>query len=134
MMPYAVGYLAALVVFAVVDGAWLYVMGQHLYKPTLGDILEPNIRLAPAIAFYLLFPVGLSIFAIDPALRSGSVSTALVYGALFGLFAYATYDLTNYATLRNWTLQLTLVDVAYGAVVAGLAAAAGYWAATTFAR
>lgn len=133
-MAYLWGYVAALVVFAVVDGAWLYFMGQHLYKPTLGDILEPDIRYAPAAAFYLLFPLGLTIFAVDPAIKSASAGTALLYGSLFGFFAYATYDLTNFATLRNWTLQITLIDVAYGAVVAALAAAAGYWAATTFAR
>lgn len=129
-----IAYFATLVVFGVVDGAWLYVMGSHLYKPVLGDILIPEIRLGPAIAFYLLFPLGLTIFAIDPALKSGSISTALLYGALFGFFTYATYDLTNYATLRNWTLQITLVDMAYGAAVAALAAAAGFWAAGQFGR
>jgi len=128
-MTYVVAYFAALVVFAIVDGTWLYFMGQHLYKPTLGDILEPNVRLGPAIAFYLLFPIGLVVFSVDPALKSGSVWTAIVYGALFGFLAYATYDLTNFATLRNWTLQITLIDITYGAIVAALAGAAGYIAA-----
>ncbi|MDO9384209.1 MAG: DUF2177 family protein [Hyphomicrobiaceae bacterium] len=130
MMGYLAPYVAALVVFAVVDGAWLYFMGSQLYKPTLGDILTPDVRLGPAAAFYLLFPVGLTIFAIDPAIKAGSIGTALLYGALFGFFAYATYDLTNFATLRNWTLQITLIDMAYGAAVAALASAAGYWAST----
>lgn len=125
-MTYVAAYVAALVVFAVIDGAWLYFMGQYLYKPTLGEILAPDVRLGPAIAFYLLFPVGLTIFGVEPALKSGSMSTAIVYGALFGLFAYATYDLTNFATLKNWTLQITLIDITYGAIVAGLASAAGY--------
>lgn len=129
-MAYLAGYVAALVVFGAVDGAWLYFMGSQIYKPVLGDILEPNVRLAPALAFYLLFPVGLSIFAIDPAIKAGSIGTALVYGALFGLFTYATYDLTNFATLRNWTLQLTLIDITYGAVLSAVAAAAGYWVTT----
>ena len=129
-MAYLAGYVAAFVVFGIVDGAWLYLMGSQLYKPVLGDVLEPNIRLAPALVFYLLFPLGITIFAIDPAIKAGAVGTALLYGALFGLFAYATYDLTNFATLRNWTLQITLIDIAYGAVVSGLAAAAGYWAST----
>jgi uncharacterized membrane protein len=131
---YVIAYFAALVVFAIVDGAWLYFMGSQLYKPVLGDILAPEIRFGPAIAFYLLFPLGLTIFAIEPALRSGSLSTALFYGALFGFFTYATYDLTNFATLRNWTLQITLVDMAYGAAVAAVAAAAGYWAVSQFGR
>lgn len=129
-MGYIVPYIAALVVFAVIDGAWLYFMGSYLYKPALGDILAQDVRLGPAAAFYLLFPVGLTIFAIDPAIKAGSIGTALLSGALFGFFAYATYDLTNFATLRNWTLQITLIDVVYGAAVAGLAAAAGYWAST----
>lgn len=129
-MAYLAGYVAAFVVFGIIDGAWLYLMGSQLYKPVLGDVLEPNIRLAPALVFYLLFPLGITIFAIDPAIKAGAVGTALLYGALFGLFAYATYDLTNFATLRNWTLQITLIDIVYGAVVSGLAAAAGYWAST----
>lgn len=127
-------YIAALLVFAIVDGAWLYVAGSQLYKPVLGDILAPDVRLGPAAAFYLLFPIGLTIFAIDPAIKSASLGTALLYGALFGFFTYATYDLTNFATLRNWTLQITLIDMAYGAAVSALAAAAGYWAATAWAR
>lgn len=133
-MAYIAPYLATLLVFAVVDGVWLYVMGSQLYKPVLGDILASDVRIAPAIAFYLLFPIGLTIFAVDPATKTGSVGTALIFGALFGLFTYATYDLTNFATLRNWTLQITLIDIAYGAAVSALAAAAGYWAASSFAR
>lgn len=133
-MSLALAYLVTFVVFAVIDGTWLYVMGSQLYKPVLGDILLPDIRLGPAVAFYLLFPLGLVIFAVDPALKAGSWNTALVYGALFGLFAYATYDLTNFATLRNWTLQITLVDIVYGAIVAGIASLAGHWAATAFGR
>jgi uncharacterized membrane protein len=129
-MTYLVPYLAALLVFGVIDGAWLYFMGSQLYKPVLGDVLAPEVRLGPAIAFYLLFPVGLMIFAIEPAARTENVATALFYGALFGFFTYATYDLTNFATLKNWTLQLTLIDIAYGSLVASLAAAAGYWASS----
>jgi uncharacterized membrane protein len=133
-MWYVAAYLGALLVFGAIDAAWLYVMGSQLYKPVLGDILAPNVRVGPAVAFYLLFPLGVTIFAIEPAIRSGSVTTALVYGALFGLFTYATYDLTNFATLRNWTLQITLIDIAYGAAVAGLAAVAGYWASGLIGR
>ena len=133
-MGHVIAYAGALVVFAVIDGTWLYVMASQLYKPVLGDILAPDVRLAPAIAFYLLFPLGLTIFAIDPALKSSSWAPALFYGALFGFFAYATYDLTNFATLRNWTLQITLIDIVYGAAVSAIAATAGYWAATSFVR
>jgi uncharacterized membrane protein len=122
-------YLAILIVFGVVDALWLSVMGPLLYKPTLGEILLENLKIAPAAVFYLLFPIGVFFFGTMPALRSGAVATALLHGALFGAFAYATYDLTNYATLRNWTLQITVLDITYGALASGLAAAAGFYAA-----
>src|SRR5689334_20017558 len=110
-MIYVVAYFAALVPFGVIDAIWLSLMGPALYKPTLGDVLLPEIRLGPAIAFYLIFPIGLVVFAVLPGLRSGSILTALALGMLFGALAYATYDLTNFATLRNWTLQLTVLDI-----------------------
>jgi uncharacterized membrane protein len=121
-MPILVGYLAALIVFGIVDAIWLSVMGNRLYRPTLGDILLPNLRLAPAIVFYLTFPVGIVVFAAAPAIKSSTLSSALTYGSLFGAVAYATYDLTNFATLRNWTLQLTMIDIIYGAVTTALSA------------
>ena len=123
-MVYLIAYIAALVPFGVVDAIWLSLMGPALYKPTLGDILLPDLRVGPAIAFYLIFPIGLVVFAVLPGLKSGSVVTALALGMLFGALAYATYDLTNFATLRNWTLQITLLDIAYGAIASGLAAVA----------
>lgn len=123
---YAIAYVLTFVIFAAFDIAWLTTMGAKLYKQTLGSILTDEIRTLPAIAFYLMYPAGLVIFAIAPALKGGSPWIAVIYGALFGLFAYGTYELTNYATLRNWTAQITLIDMAYGlvvsAVVAGLVA------------
>jgi uncharacterized membrane protein len=123
-MQIAVGYITALVVFIVVDAAWLSVMGNLFYRPTLGDILAPTLRVAPAIVFYAVFPVGILVFAVVPALKADAVNTAVLYGLLFGALAYATYDLTNYATLRNWSLLITLLDLAYGAVATAAAAAA----------
>ena len=104
MMTYVTGYVAALLTFFLADMAWLATMAPRFYRPTLGDIAISGVNLPPAMVFYALYPVGLLIFATSPALKSGSMTTAVVYGALFGLFTYATYDLTNYATLRNWTL------------------------------
>lgn len=132
-MTYIVAYIASLVVFGVLDAIWLMTMTSRLYRPALGEILLGDLRIAPAIVFYFLYPVGLVVFAAMPALRSGSAGMALAYGALFGLLAYATYDLTNYATLRNWTLQITLIDLAYGTVVAALTSLAAYHAARWFA-
>jgi uncharacterized membrane protein len=132
-MQIAVAYGSALVVFGLVDAVWLSLMGSRLYRPTLGDILLPNLRLAPAVVFYLLFPLGIVVFAVIPALKSGAMATAFALGLLFGAIAYSTYDLTNYATLRNWTLQLTIADVAYGAVATALAAVAAAMVARTIA-
>ena len=128
-MTYIVAYIASLIVFGALDAIWLTTMTSRIYRPVLGDILLSDLRIAPALAFYLLYPVGLVVFAAMPALRSGSAGPALAHGALFGLIAYATYDLTNYATLRSWTLQITLIDLAYGTAVAGLTALAAYQAA-----
>jgi uncharacterized membrane protein len=122
-MMYAIAYVLTFVIFVALDVAWLTTMGAKLYKQTLGGILVEDIRLLPALAFYLMYPAGLVLFAVAPGLKIGSASTALLYGALFGLFTYGTYELTNYATLRDWTLQLTVVDIAYGVVVSGLVAA-----------
>ena len=102
-MTYFIGYISTLSTFVVIDMAWLATMTPRFYRPTLGDILISGVNLPPALVFYLLYPIGLLVFAMSPALKSGSIKTAILYGALFGFFTYATYDLSNYATLRNWT-------------------------------
>jgi uncharacterized membrane protein len=130
-MIYAVAYFAILVPFGLLDAVWLSLMGPRLYKPTLGDILLANVNVPAAFVFYLIYPIGILVFATLPALKAGSVAPALIYAALFGALAYATYDLTNQATLRNWTLQLTLADVTWGAIASGLAGAASYYATRT---
>jgi uncharacterized membrane protein len=129
MMTNVVGYLVALVTFFAADMVWLAIMTPRVYRPTLGDITISGVNLPPAIVFYLLYPVGLVIFVVGPALKSGSLAAALVYGALFGFFTYSTYDLTNYATLRNWTFELTVIDVAWGCVLAAIASALAFLAA-----
>ncbi len=133
MLTWAIGYVVALVVFLGVDMVWLGTMAPRFYRPTLGDIALESVNMPAAIAFYALYPIGLLVFAVAPALRDGSLGTALVFGALFGFFTYMTYDLTNWATLRNWTLALTLVDVAWGTVLAGATAAATFLVASRFA-
>jgi uncharacterized membrane protein len=132
MMPYGAAYLTALAVFVLADMVWLGKMASRLYRPTLGDIALSGVNLVPAVAFYILYPIGLVIFAIFPALKGGNITMALSYGALFGFFTYATYDLTNQATLRNWTLQLTLIDVLWGVALAATAATSGYLIASKF--
>jgi uncharacterized membrane protein len=130
MLASATAYLVCLVTFVAIDLTWLGVMAPRFYKPTLGDLAVPGVNLPPALLFYVLYPIGLLIFAIEPALKSGSMSTALISGALFGFFTYATYDLTNQATLRNWTLQLTLVDVAWGTILGAVSASISFWLVT----
>lgn len=121
MLPSVIGYVITLVTFVAIDLTWLGIMAPRFYKPTLGDIGLASVNLPPAVAFYLLYPLGLVIFAVEPALRSGTAGTALLYGALFGFFTYATYDLTNQATLRNWTSSLSVVDIAWGTVLGATA-------------
>lgn len=127
-MTYVTAYLVSLVVFLGVDFVWLSTMGAALYRATLGDLLAPTVRLPPAIVFYLAYPVGIVVFAVLPALASDSWMRGAVLGALLGALAYATYDLTNYATLRTWSLQITVLDILYGAVATGAAAVAAYFA------
>ncbi len=126
MITYVTAYAAAFVAFVAADMVWLGLMVNRVYRPALGDILIPGVNLPPAIIFYLLFPVGLLIFAVLPALKSESTAMAVGYGALFGFFTYATYDLSNYATLRNWTVQVTAIDMAWGTVLGAIAALVAY--------
>ncbi len=125
-MSYLVAYLSVLVVFGVLDAIWLGNMVPLLYRPALAEILLPRPRLAPAVAFYLTYPAGIAIFAVLPALQSGSPASAFATGALFGAIAYATYDLTNYATIRIWTGRIAAIDIAYGALASAMSAAAAF--------
>ena len=125
-MTYFAAYVSALVVFILADVAWLSTMVPRFYRPVLKDLLMPSVSLAPAAVFYLLYPVGLVVFAIGPALKNGGVFTAAAAGALFGFFTYGTYNLTNQATLRNWTTLLSIVDTAWGSTLGAIAAATAY--------
>ena len=126
VVQYAVAYVATLVVFLALDAVWLGTMANLLYRPTLGDILLPKFSPAPAILFYLIFIVGILIFAIVPAMKDGQWTTTLLYGALFGFFSYGVYDFTNMATLRNWSLKITLADLCWGTVLTSASATMGY--------
>lgn len=130
MRIYLLGYLVALLTFLAADMAWLGTMVPRFYKPIMGDIVAPDVNLWAAITFYALYPIGMVIFAVNPALKAGTLMTALIYGGLFGLFAYGTYNLTNHAVIRNWSLPLTVVDIAWGTFATALASAAAAWAAT----
>ncbi|HEY4125639.1 MAG TPA: DUF2177 family protein [Rhizomicrobium sp.] len=125
-MSYIIVYAVTLVASLVLDGTWLTLTNKPIYQPVMGPLMLPHFNLAPAVVFYALFPIGLMIFAIVPALKTGSFGYALVYGVLFGAFAYMTYDLTNFATLKHWTLALSLLDIAWGTVLCGAASSIAY--------
>lgn len=127
MPRYLVAYGITAVVFLAIDFVWLSQVGRRFYAPRLGDLLMDRPNLAASAAFYLVYVVGVVFFAVMPALRGEAFATALLHGALFGFFAYATYDMTNYATLRNWPLPVAMLDIAWGTVLTGVSAAAGYY-------
>lgn len=131
-MRYAVAYIAAALVFLALDLTWLGVVARDYYRREMGDLLADPMRLAPAIAFYALYLVGVVYFAVQPALASGRWIDALVPGLLFGLVAYATYDLTAMAVVRGWPVGLSLVDMAWGAALTASASVAAAAAALRF--
>jgi len=126
MSQLVVAYFLTVLVFLSVDFIWLSRIATRFYADRLGHLLMAQPNLAAAAMFYMIYVVGIIIFAVGPALRSESLSTAIVYGALFGFFTYATYDFTNYATLKNWPVSVVLVDVAWGTVLSALSAGLGY--------
>ena len=115
-------YLAALVAMLGPDAIWLGLMGQRLYRPALGDLLAPSFSPLPAILFYLIYVTGIVILT-----PGGSLGASAARGALFGLCAYGTYDLTNQATLRQWPTYLTVADLAWGTVLSAFAALVAAW-------
>ena len=120
-----VAWGATFLVMLAIDALWLGVIARSLYQQGMGNLMAPQPRLGFAAAFYLLYPIGLVIFAALPALAEGSLARAAVLGALFGFFAYATYDLTNAAVVRDWPVSLSLIDLAWGTFASGVAATAG---------
>jgi len=122
---YIVLYLLTIPVFFLIDMLWLGVVAKGFYQTRLAEFLGP-VNWSAAIIFYLIYIVGILIFAVVPALRGESLVHALFFGALFGFFCYATYDFTNLATVRNWPLVVSIVDVIWGTVLTGSVATASY--------
>jgi uncharacterized membrane protein len=126
MAQYLTAYALTAAVFLGLDFVWLSWIAKRFYADRLGQLLRDRPKLGAAVIFYALYVVGIIIFAVGPALEEASAATALIYGSLFGFFAYATYDMTNYATLRGWSLAVTLVDTAWGMCLTGTSASIGY--------
>jgi uncharacterized membrane protein len=131
---FAVAYAATLLAFAALDAAWLGTMAQRLYRPAIGHLMRPDFAWPPAVAFYLLYILGLVVFGVNAGLERGRVAVAAGRCALFGLIAYATYDLTNQATLRDWPWAVTLADLAWGTFASAVAGTIGCLAAAFLAK
>ncbi|PKB25225.1 putative membrane protein [Novosphingobium kunmingense] len=119
-MKWIVAYVAAAVSFGALDAMWLRWAGPNLYRPALGELLAPAFRPAPALVFYALYIAGMVWFAVRPGIDEG-VPQAVLNGALLGALCYATYDLTNQATMKVWPASITGIDIAWGAAATALA-------------
>ncbi len=122
-----ISYLLTTVVFFAIDMVWLGLVAKNIYQKYLGALLSETVNWAAAIIFYLIFIVGIFIFVISPAVEKQSVVRAIVLGAIFGFIAYATYDLTNYATLKGFHLNIVFIDLAWGASLTAMVSVAGYY-------
>lgn len=120
------GFFATALTFLGCDAVWLSLMAGRLYRPRLAGLLREDFALAPAALFYGLYIVGILFFAVAPALSSGRWTTAFLRGVMLGLVAYATYDLTNQATLRGWSTVVTVADLCWRMAVTGVAATIGF--------
>lgn len=123
MIRWAAAYAATLVVFAAIDLAWIALVMAGLFRKHLGDILLDRPRLGAAAAFYLVYIAGILVLAVA---QSQSWKQALAMGAVLGVVAYATYDLTNRATLKPWPLDVAMLDIAWGGFMTAIAALVGY--------
>jgi uncharacterized membrane protein len=121
------GYLLTALIFFIIDIIWLGWLAKDVYQKYLGDFLSKDINWTAAVVFYLIFIIGISIFAIYPAVEKRSLLRAITLGALFGFFTYATYDLTNLATLKNWPLGVVFIDILWGTLLCSLVSAAGFY-------
>lgn len=130
-MTWIVAVIAVALVFGALDAVWLSWAGPNFYRPKLGDLLADSFRMAPALVFYAAYVAAVVWFAVRPGLANGIASAAL-NGALLGAICYATYDLTNQATLRSWSTTVTIADIIWGACATAVAASAATFAADKF--
>ena len=121
------GYFLTALVFFTIDLLWLGLIAKNMYNKLLGHLLAEQVNWPAAIIFYLLFIIGILIFAVLPAIEKESLQHAIIYGVLFGFFTYATYDLTNLATLKDWPTKVVWIDILWGMVLTGSVATAGYY-------
>ena len=123
-------YFVALFTFLIIDGVWLTVVAKNFYAKHLGYLMAKTPNLAAAGIFYLIYILGMVVLVLQPALAKGSIWQAVLTGVLFGLCGYATYDLTNLATIKDWPILVTVVDLIWGTVLSGVVAGISYWVLT----
>jgi uncharacterized membrane protein len=126
MTRFAIAYATTAIVFCGLDFLWLGFVAKGYYQSQVGGLLLERPNLPVAALFYAVYVAGMLVFAVLPALSAGAWEKALLYGALFGFFAYATYDLTNLATLKGWSPGIAFLDLAWGSVVTAVSASAGF--------
>jgi uncharacterized membrane protein len=126
-MKLVLSFILTTLVFLAIDIVWLGWIAKNLYNKMIGHLLSPQVNWIAAIIFYFLFIIGIFIFAILPAIEKDAWKHALLYGALFGFFTYATYELTNLATLRQWPASLVFIDIAWGVFLSASVATAGFF-------
>ena len=119
-------YLATIPVFFAIDMLWLGFVARNFYQTNLRHLLSPDVNWPAAFLFYFIYIAGILLFAVRPGLEAQSLAKACLWGALFGFFTYATYDLTNLATLRDWPVNVVLVDILWGTVLCTLVAGGSY--------
>lgn len=119
-------FVVSFIVFLGIDLLWLGVVAKNLYRSQLGYLMKTNFNMVAAMIFYVIFVIGLIVFVIHPALGKESWQYALLMGLFFGFVTYATYDLTNLATIKDWPLFITLVDLAWGTTLGGTTAVISY--------
>lgn len=123
MLSWVLIWAVAAVIMIAIDMVWLMGIGRGFYVQEIGDILLDQPNLLPALAFYILYSIGVTVIVIAPAIEAQSVTRALVYGVLFGLVAYGTYDLTNLAVMKGFTTKIALIDMVWGGLITGFVSA-----------
>ena len=126
-MEYAVSYIASLVLFLLIDLIWIKSVMRPIFERHVGTIMLEQPRMGAALAFFVLYLAGLTIFAVVPAVDDGTWQTAALYGGLLGVIAYGTYETTNFSTLKGWTMQMLVIDIVWGAFLSSCVAVVGFF-------
>ena len=134
MMQYIAAFVIAAIIFGMLDALWLNNVAVGMYESTVGHLMSEKLNMAPALAFYIIYLLGMLWFAIRPGLTSGQWTSALFNGAFLGFVAYATFDFTSQAVFKGWTWKLSIIDIAWGTFATGVTSALTAWLVLRFAK